>query len=593
MKARRTNTLTEVIKGPRAMPQPIAHVKNLEVMGKNCRKNWELAQSARQVYGRVLARVDGEVHHDDKRSFNDAFGTFHLNMDNIDTMPAMRSGPLAQAYFENIQFRNQNSQNQLSRAFQQNATAVFQMKDKALDYSSSIGLVPNKRYSTKLDFDGSHQFLKMDHQSSSYSVFDENPCPVVGALATSKDLLGLRHQYANHQFYSELITDALVAMAAVSRYERDRTDLFKDHLQNPYVAKSRPKDPWRCYTSHAVISVYEGDAKVDYDLRNYATGGFYYHGLGLVRQISASMVIKTVTVRQLYAFDEARKLTHGADDYLTNTLIQSMPETMLAQEISCSMTYSTDMYSWKGDTDVKVVSVCSTISSKDAMNDDENTEIILQSKEPSMTMFEFGNGPPTQHIIYSDDQLKTNLFCHNIRVPAEVAYASCAKAVHKIVNQSTDSIRRGYTNIISDEGGLRSLQSSIRANQLPYNSRLDDKEAIAHQLQAPTSCSKQFGFMSYGSNDHNVEPAMCIRSALVQLICPMGVRFFKGVQRNPWAPAWDTMSEAQLARMVNDQRNLRFNDAMSIQSGYSCDLDLDEIMSLAAKPSAFDNEVYM
>ena len=84
----------------------------------------------------------------------------------------------------------------------------------------------------------------------------------------------------------------------------------------------------------------------------------FYKGLGNVIGISASMLIRTVTVKPIGEFLDILGAQDKHEHYLAAAKYLTEPETVIAQEISYSANYYTDSYMHKGDCDVKVITVC-------------------------------------------------------------------------------------------------------------------------------------------------------------------------------------------------------------------------------------------
>jgi hypothetical protein len=590
---RQSTELSRAISGPRWDSVNVAFAKNLGTTRKNGKVSWELVQPARHQIGRVLALASGKLE-DSARSFVEPFGAFQLNPKHLTTRPANDSSELANTYFYNVVNRAEiHSQNQLPGQVSENMDQVRQrMRNIEPEYISSLALVPNKQYNSKYDFDSSSPFIAMSHRGRVQS-FGKDPLPVLGVFATEGDINSLRTKYDEHKFYGEYATDAVVAMAAVSDNLRATDPPVKPHLQDPQIGKSRPKAATKCYTSHALITVYEGNVKVDYNLREHKDSqnpeyGMYYKGIGNVLAISASMVIRTVTVKALGGAHDEYNQSIAESEYLAKGRIKSEPENVIAQEISYSATYYTKSWMYRGDVDVKVVSVC---AGDPGQRHQQGTNDL---RNLAMVMLEFGNGVPLQHNIANTDDFQNNLFCHRLAIPAEVAFASIGKAVQKAVRKDTEPIVRGWRNIITAPANIKSLQFNVLKNQMPYDSRLSENDAFALSLQHVSACSREMGLLMYGSNDANAELPMCIRTELAHIFCPVGRPI--AAEFRPWAPIWDTKTEADFQTAPGLQtfhEPAVFNDAFSMHSAVSCDLDLDEIMNLAAKPSAFDNEVYM
>ena len=588
---KQSSELSKAIAGPRVDSVNVSYAKNLGTTRRNGKVCWEQVQPARLQIGRVLALANGKLEEGSTRSFVEPFGAFRLNPSHLTTRLAMDDSELALAYFSNIRSRSRtHSQNRLPPEVAQNENSVSHIGTFDPEYISSLALVPNRQYSSKFDFDTSSPFIALSHNAV-VSVYSDNPNPVLGMLATQQEIEAIKDKYSAHEFYREYVTDAMVAMAEVARNQRTDAPPAKAHLRDSHVAKSRPKAARECYTSNAVLTVYEGDAKVEFNLKTHrhpenAALGMFYKGLGNVIGISASMLIRTVTVKPIGEFLDVLGAQDKHEHYLAAAKYLTEPETVIAQEISYSANYYTDSYMHKGDCDVKVITVC-------AGDYEERAAGAHSLRDLAMVMFEFGNGIPLQHNIANTDDYMNNLFCHRLSVPSEIAYASIGKAVHKAVNASQGPIKRGWNHVITGDKNLKSIEFNVRANQIERNSRHSENDAIALSLQNVSTCSREFGMLFYGSS--NAELAQCIRTELAHIFCPVG----RPIQNSftPWAPVWDTKTEVDLQtgpNLMRFQAPAAFNDdALSVRSAMTCDLDLDEIINLAAKPSAFDNEVYM
>jgi hypothetical protein len=419
-------------------------------------------------------------------------------------------------------------------------------------------------------------------------------------------------------------------------------------LGNPKRENPKHETPHRVYTAHAVITTYKMTTKYTYaidplvdrtaDEADYPT---YYKGPNgaevKVSHIEASIEMITVTSKPW----KVRNKTKCVFGRLAQ---EGEKETVLTQHTCISMSYKDEKgEAFKVGADLHVVTGNSGRLWASNTKSFEGTNALATNRRVSgqerafertqicMSLLEFGNGMPFQALVIQrewddfkgKDPEGRRLFRRALQfdtlgssLPAEVLQHSTMQAVDQAMKDKRNhrAIYRGlWRTAYGSEGQRDALVDCFRRTMWDGNKEASKIGDESPQLLPETISKQTWGVFCEGMA--SISPLQPTRARRVWCIsCFNGSDSAVG-ERAPWAPSWDEQGLKMGSKAAGghgrpwkgtdwnpSMYSSAFNplatafvpgsDAASVCS-LDSDLDIHHIMELAARPSAFDEEVYM
>ena len=540
-----------------------------------------------------ISKVSTNWTDDDDASFFDAnSGICQMPMKALYSAPALHDQELVSNYYSNIARRNMHSSVGLPIPVRDVGYKALGLDDTRIHFFiSSLGLIPNKNMhqDDKAMFNSTHKFASIAHEPFKFEIFRKAVCPIFGYAMETPEMNKVVELYRNNIIAQEYVQDAMIAISAAAGQEREdnnRETIHHDQMRPPKKELPKFEAPTHIYTSHTVISSYVTTIGLVFEYENPRL----MNDGAEVSSIKASVQIKTITVRPL----SASATETGGN--LQGNFEFAKSEVALSQTVDYTATYIGKNIPLRGY-DLKLVTAnagAGKKSSNDIFSARWQTELGMGKQgmrktewqeHIGMMAYEFGNGVPTQHIILGD---RNFLSIHAMTsLPAEIPSTSCMKLLRSAPRISNDPTRKGWGDLAFENPDAESIVQSEKLN----NPRQDASYATQSNdlLDAQKiDVSPRMGLMCFGRPDNLTSWEVEIRARMAFVFVSVGIAIVNLTDKSLWIPP--RQPKPLLSYLQTDAR---IDDMRSCMSVGSCELDIGEIMSMAARPSAFDEEVYM
>jgi len=460
-----------------------------------------------------------------------------------------------------------------------------------------------ERIADKLTYNASVDFGSIAHMPTAIVPGKQHPSeiygkcefPIFGALVTGDQIRSILDRYDANTQAKEFVRDAMLTLSFMA--QDVRTSVLKNqNLGTPKISSAVYKAPVKYHTSHATITKHITTVTADYHFNNIPR---IMNGAS-VTAMKVSAKIKTISVE---AIPTHKTYNLGNLEHIHDF---SKPEAVLTQTISYTAEYLGTNVPVRGY-DLKIVTVNTgpgRTSKPGANVASWKPKLGVEWYNKLQTVaYDFGNGIPVQYIIdNTNGHVNNTSFIHTATAPpAEVVQPSIFRAIRTATLRYDDPITRGFDFFVNT-GRNELIRNSIkRSRDIDIQSK--SQESKAWKEINDLDVSPLMGLISTGHFDNNTDFRVPKRNSTLSVIACVGKPFGTA---NLWVPpvheevAPNRRSSAS-PQPYPAQQSARFNpmasvfepdDATSIGSMES-ELDINEIMCMAARPSAFDDSVYM
>lgn len=451
-------------------------------------------------------------------------------------------------------------------------------KDPKNCFITTFGLIPNESMpdNEKRTFTTEKVMASIAHEPRKLDCIGTMKFSVFGACAQDRDMNDCVKLYRNtdgaETAAGEYVCDAMISMCQLSKVFRTDGAFPKGacgKICDYYsVLNSLPKEE---HTSHGVIKTYITTCKGKY---NYGGERAMTKG-AKVTSLKVSMKIETVTFtpRKRDVQTESRSLQHIRS--------KAIKERILTQTVSYSAVYVGTGIPDRGY-DLKMVSVNSGPAAS-TWKTKLQEGATLWSECVGMIVFDIGNGIPMQYIIHSTENNPNNtafIYSPNSEknLSSEVLFAALIRALRNNVagDYATKYLLSDATSIVNS-----TLVQGIQKNQPRITGKAIEKQYMNIN---DVTCTPLHGVISSGTLDTYYNPFLLDRSEAVTVFACVGTDF-KQASDKIWKP---DESHTRTTKSLTGM-GTRFFETSRANSYAASDIDMDEVMYLAARPSAFDD----
>jgi len=497
-----------------------------------------------------------------------------LDPDHISCAPMLNDAEINATVNHNLKSRFDLDTGKID-AYNQLGTSCI--KDPENCFITTFGLIPNESMpdNEKHTFTTENVMASIAHKSRKLDCIGTMKFSVFGACAEDRDMNDCVKLYRNtdgsETAAGEYVCDAMISMCQLSKVFRRNEEFPKGacgKICDYYsVLNSLPKEE---HTSHGVIKTYITTCKGKY---NYGGEREMMKG-AKVTSLKVSMKIETVTFtpRKRDVQTESRCLQHIRS--------KAIRERILTQTVSYSAVYVGTGIPDRGY-DLKMVSVNSGPESTWKTKLQKGG--TLWNERVGMIVFDIGNGIPMQYIIHSTEKNPNNtafIYSPNDEknLSSEVLFAALIRALR---NNVTGDYATKYLLSEASTTVNSTLVQGIQKNQPKITGKEIEKQYMNIN---DVTCTPLHGVISSGTLDTYYNPFLLDRSEAVTVFACVGTPF-----REVGSKIWKPNENHTRTTKSYTGMGTRFFETSRANSYAASDIDMDEVMYLAARPSAFDD----
>ena len=537
------------------------------------------------------------IEHPTSPFINPLAGTCVLDPNNVWATPLQNNADVYAMYNNNVKHRTgedlQNSMNDYTG---------YISSEKKNCYVTTFGLVPNKEMpqEQRNTFTMNHEMASIAHTPVQFDVCGAVPIPLFGLCVSVEEIQSAVKLYKDNPSAQEYVMDAMVTLAQMADKFRKDDSIVHDNGWPSVTSTPTYTVTKKNVTSHGEVLMYTTKIASHY----YYKQPRKMHGDAEINVIKTSAKIETMTLLPVEYHKD-----HG-DSHLSHIKSYTTPETVLSQSVSFTATYYGSNVPTRGY-DLKMV----TVNTGPGMNnpsllpawkqsiakhgeneekDDIDPDVAAKmwTSKLGMIVYDIGNGIPIQYCIASKDGSMSNTsFIYSAMQSdqtacAEILSAAVARALRLAVTNSDQPIVQGF-GVDKNDKIFNTFKNSIGRNK-PNEKR--DTNNILYMKINDVQCTPNQGLMTTGYSDPYFDLHRIWRSESVTVFACVGksVAQLQNNEGEIWVPPMPTETKTRAFTHAHLHAFGGLNDAMSIMS-LGSEIDMEEIMSMAARPSVFDD----
>ena len=497
-----------------------------------------------------------------------------VNPTHITCAPILNDENIYNAAFQNVKDRFDLADN-VAQTYESIKTFCSKGRDHC--FITTFGLIPKSSLpdEEKITYTDKFNMASITHEPRQLDCKGTVKFSVFGACVNLDEIKQASLLYADNKEARQYVFDAMVIMWQMSKDFRTDKKIPNKGGKFCKFSSVLNKLTKKEHTSHSTINTYTTICEGKYALSPEQGDA----GGERVSAIYVTMKIETVTIAPSIYNEPVE------DVGMRHMNAKATPETIMTQSVSYSATYHGTRIIERGY-DLRMVTV-NTGCGKDKKGDNIPSwkeQMTPSSSSPwyhhvGMIVFDIGNGIPVQYVIKShEDNPNNTAFTHaqssDSAASTEVIFSALIRGLRKAVATDQESLANGFVATVSDAISRKVIKIGIEKNQPKI---LNEQKKNQFMNVRDVRCGPLQGAITCGTLDSYFMHWLFNRSEATTIFASVGVNVTIAAGK-VWVPPLHT-------RLANNA-HLKTARAWSVVGS---EFDIEEIMDMASRPSAFDD----